>query len=103
MIMKKLVLATALFIGLGTTAVFAGNQVSDVEIVTAINEFKPIEINALPQAVQDTISKNFPEATIKNAAMDEDEEGVATYKVVVVNADNSEKTVYLSANGEILE
>ena len=40
---------------------------------------------------------------IKNAAVDEDEEGVATYKVVVVNADNSEKTVYLSANGEILE
>lgn len=103
MIMKKLVLATVLFMGLGTTAVFAGNHVSGVEIVTAINEFKPIEANALPQAVQDAIKRNFPEATIKNAAVEEDEEGAATYKVVVANADSSEKTVYLSANGEILE
>ena len=49
--MKKLFLAVALVMGLGTSVAFANNMVSDVEIVTMINEFKPIDVKELPQAV----------------------------------------------------
>ena len=38
--MKKLFLAVALVMGLGTSVAFANNMVSDVEIATMINEFK---------------------------------------------------------------
>ena len=49
--MKKLFLAVALVIGLGTSVAFANNMVSDVEIAKMINEFKPIDVKELPQAV----------------------------------------------------
>ena len=45
--MKKLFLAVALVMGLGTSVAFANNMVSDVEIVTMINEFKPIDVKEL--------------------------------------------------------
>ena len=47
--MKKLFLAVALVMGLGTSVAFANNMVSDVEIATMINEFKPIDVKELPQ------------------------------------------------------
>ena len=64
--MKKLFLAVALVMGLGTSVAFANNMVSDVEIATMINEFKPIDVKELPQAVQDAIKENYSEATIKD-------------------------------------
>ena len=57
--MKKLFLAVALVMGLGTSVAFANNMVSDVEIATMINEFKPIDVKELPQAVQDAIKENL--------------------------------------------
>ena len=54
--------------GLGTSVAFANNMVSDVEIVTMINEFKPIDVKELPQAVQDAIKENYSEATIKRGS-----------------------------------
>ena len=42
--MKKLFLTVALVMGLGTSVAFADNMVSDVEIATMINEFKPIDV-----------------------------------------------------------
>ena len=73
--MKKLFLAVALVMGLGTSVAFANNMVSDVEIVTMINEFKPIDVKELPQAVQDAIKENYSEATIKEAAVEVAEDG----------------------------
>ena len=72
--MKKLFLAVALVMGLGTSVAFANNMVSDVEIATMINEFKPIDVKELPQAVQDAIKENYSEATIKEAAVEVAEE-----------------------------
>ena len=46
--MKKLFLAVALVMGLGTSVAFANNMVSDVEIATMINEFKPIDVKRTP-------------------------------------------------------
>ena len=81
--MKKLFLAVALVMGLGTSVAFANNMVSDVEIVTMINEFKPIDVKELPQAVQDAIKENYSEATIKEA----EGQAEAILKVQQANAD----------------
>ena len=48
-----------------SSVAFAGNMVSDVEIVVMVNDYKPIEVKDLPQAVQDTIKKDFADLTIK--------------------------------------
>ena len=44
--MKKLFLAVALVMGLGTSAAFANNMVSDVEIVTMIKDRKSTRLNS---------------------------------------------------------
>ena len=51
--MKKVLFAVALVMGLGSSVAFANNMASDVEIVAMVNEFKPIDIKELPQAVQE--------------------------------------------------
>ena len=56
--------------GLGTTVAFAENLTSGVETVMAVNDFTPIEVKDLPAAVQEAITKNYAEATIKEAAVE---------------------------------
>ncbi len=63
--MKKLFVAAALVMGLGTSATFADNFMVDSVTVTMINDFTPIEVKDLPAAVQEAITKNYAEATIK--------------------------------------
>ena len=69
-----------------SSVAFAGNMVSDVEIVVMVNDYKPIEVKDLPQEVQDTIKKDFADLTIKEAAVEESEEGTKTYKVTFTDA-----------------
>ena len=47
--MKKVLFAVALVMGLGSSVAFAGNMVSDVEIVVMVNDYKPIEVKDLPR------------------------------------------------------
>ena len=42
--MKKVLFAVALVMGLGSSVAFAGNMVSDVEIVVMVTDYKPIEV-----------------------------------------------------------
>lgn len=99
--MKKLFLAVALVMGLGTSVAFANNMVSDVEIVTMINEFKPIDVKELPQAVLDAIKEKYPEATIKEAAVEVAEDETKTYKVTLVDAAGTENPVLFNEKGEV--
>ena len=99
--MKKLFLAVALVIGLGTSVAFANNMVSDVEIAMMINEFKPIDVKELPQAVQDAIKENYSEATIKEAAVEGAEDGTKTYKGTLVDASGTENPVLFNEKGEV--
>ena len=101
--MKKLFVAVALVMGVGTSVAFAENMSTDVCVVANVNDFKPIEIKDLPQAVQDALKKNYADFIVKEAAVEEDEEGGKTYKVVLVNQDNEESTVYYNENGEELK
>ena len=102
--MKKLFVAVALVMGVGTSVAFAGNMSTNVCAVASINEFKPVDVKDLPQVVQDAIKKDYADLLVKEAAVEEeDEEGGKTYKVVLVNQDNEESTVYYNENGEELK
>lgn len=104
--MKKLVLAAALFMAVGMTSVFAGNVVvseSSIESVMAVNDFKPIEVKDLPQAVQDTIKKDYVESTVKEAAVEVAEDGTKTYKVTLVDAAGAESAVLFNEKGEVVK
>ena len=96
--MKKLFLAVALVMGLGTSVAFANNIVSDVEIVTMINEFKPIDVKELPQAVQDAIKENYSEATIKEA----EGQAEAVLKVQKANAEGLRMIKEAGADNAVL-
>ncbi len=101
--MKKLFVAAALVMGLGTTVAFAENLTSGVETVMAVNDFTPIEVKDLPAAVQEAITKNYAEATIKEAAVEANEDGTKTYKVVLTDEEGTESTVLFSESGEVLK
>ena len=83
--MKKLFVAVALVMGLGTSVAFAENFHASVDSVNIVNEFKPIEVKDLPQAVLDAVTKDYAEFTIKEAYVEE-VEGPKTYKVVLTDA-----------------
>ena len=101
--MKKVLVAVALVMGLGTTVAFAENLTSGVETVMAVNDFTPIEVKDLPAAVQEAITKNYAESTIKEAAVEANEDGTKTYKVVLTDEEGTESTVLFSESGEVLK
>ena len=101
--MKKLFVAAALVMGLGTTVAFAENLTSGVETVMAVNDFTPIEVKDLPAAVTEAIAKNFAESTVKEAAVDAAEDGSKTYQVVLTDKEGAESTVFFNEKGEILK
>ena len=101
--MKKLFVAVALVMGLGTSVAFAENFHASVDSVNIVNEFKPIEVKDLPQAVLDAVTKDYAEFTIKEAYVEE-VEGTKTYKVVLLTdaGDNTAAVLY-TEKGEVLE
>lgn len=100
--MKKLFVAVALAIGLGTSVAFAENCHASVDSVTIINEFKPIDVKELPQAVQDAVAKDYAQFTIKEAYVEE-VEGTRTYKIVLTDSEDNTTSVLYSEKGEVLE
>ena len=97
--MKKLFVAAALVMGLGTSVAFADNFMVDSVTITMINDFTPIEVKDLPAAVQEAITKNYAESTIVEA----NEDGTKTYKVVLTDKEGTESTVLFSESGEVLK
>ena len=101
--MKKLFVAAALVMGLGTSATFADNFMVDSVTVTMINDFTPIEVKDLPAAVTEAIAKNFAESIVKEAAVEATEDGSKTYQVVLTDKEGTENTVFFNEKGEILK
>ena len=99
--MKKLFVAVALVMGLGTSVAFAENFHASVDSVNIVNEFKPIEVKELPQAVLDAVTKDYAEFTIKEAYVEEVEG--KTYKVVLTDAEDNTAAVLYTEKGEVLE
>lgn len=100
--MKKLFVAVALVMGLGTSVAFAENFHASVDSVNIVNEFKPIEVKDLPQAVLDAVTKDYAEFTIKEAYVEE-VEGTKTYKVVLTDEEDNTAAVLYTEKGEVLE
>lgn len=100
--MKKLFVAVALVMGLGTSVAFAENFHASVDSVTVVNEFKPIDVKELPQAVQDAVAKDYAQFTIKEAYVEE-MEVTKTYKVVLTDSEDNTAAVLYSEKGEVLE
>ena len=106
--MKKMMFTLAMVMGLGTTVAFANNAYTAEDekatVTQVADEFTPVEVKDLPQAVQESLAKNFPGATIKAAAVSTDEATqTATYKVTLEDAEGNESTVLLSDKGDVLQ
>lgn len=102
--MKKLFVAVALVMGVGTTVAFAAdNQTTTASVAVAVNDFVPVEVDDLPQAVKDTLAKDYADYMVKEAAVEANEDGTQTYKVTLTAQDDKEQTVLLSENGEVLK
>lgn len=102
--MKKLFVAVALVMGVGTTVAFAAdNQTTIASVAVAVNDFVPVEVDDLPQAVKDTLAKDYADYMVKEAAVEANEDGTQTYKVTLTAQDDTEQTVLLSENGEVLK
>ena len=102
--MKKLFVAVALVMGVGTTVAFAAdNQTTTASVAVAVNDLVPVEVDDLPQAVKDTLAKDYADYMVKEAAVEANEDGTQTYKVTLTAQDDTEQTVLLSENGEVLK
>lgn len=102
--MKKLFVAVALVMGVGTTVAFAAdNQTTAASVAVAVNDFVPVEVDDLPQAVKDTLAKDYADYMVKEAAVEANEDGTQTYKITLTAQDDTEQTVLLSENGEVLK
>ncbi|ADV44748.1 hypothetical protein [Bacteroides helcogenes] len=107
--MKKVLVALAMIMGLGSSVVFAQevNNATGVETAQSPqDEFTKIDVKDLPQAVLESLGKNYEGAVIKEAFVSEKETG-KVYKVVltITKEDQSTEdvTVLLNEKGESVE
>ena len=101
--MKKVLVAVALVMGLGSSVAFA-QEVSNTPVVenqtqAPQDEYTKVEVKDLPEAVAQAIAKNYEGATIKEAYVAEKESG-KVYKVILTTKDAQEVTVLLNEKGE---
>lgn len=99
--MKKVLVAVAMIMGMGTAAM-ANSLNNPMTIVMQVNDFTPIEVADLPQAVQDALAKDFAEKTIKEAAVETAEDGTKTFKVTLTDAAGAESIVLFNEKGEVV-
>ena len=108
--MKKELVALAMIMGLGTSVAFA----NVLESTTAVEqtqqdpqeEFTKIDVKDIPQAVMETLGKEYEGATIKEAFVAERETG-KVYKVILTvtleDQSTQEVTVLVNEKGEIIK
>ena len=99
--MKKLFVAAALVMSLGTSVVLADNVKSNkTESVCVADEFVVIELKDVPQAVQDAVAKNYEGSSIKEAHAKTAEDGKKTYKLILVDGNQAESIILFNDKGE---
>ncbi len=101
--MKKVLVAVALVMGLGSSVAFA-QEVSDTTTVVTNtqapqDEFTKIDVKELPEAVVQAIAKKYEGAAITEAYTAEKESG-KIYKVVLTTEDVQVLTVLMNEKGE---
>ena len=99
--MKKLFVAVALVMSLGTSVVLANNLWNNpVETMIPTDEYTLIELKYLPQAITDAVAKNYEGNAIKEAHVKTAEDGTKTYKLILIDGDNTETIVLFNEKGE---
>ena len=99
--MKKLFVAVALVMGLGTSVALASNVcANNVETVISTDEYVQIELKLVPQAITDAVAKNYEGNTIKEAHVKTAEDGTKTYKIILIDGEDTETIVLFNDKGE---
>ena len=99
--MKKLFVAVALVMGLGTSVVLAGNAwTNNVETVAPNDDYTQIELKHVPQAITDAVAKNYEGNSIKEAYVKTAEDGSKTYKIILMDGEETESVVLFNEKGE---
>ena len=105
--MKKVLVALAMIMGMGTSFVFAQEPVETPAVEQTQqdpkDEFTKVEVKDLPQAVVDALGKNYPGSTIKEAFVAEKESGkIFKVTLIITKEDQSteEMTILLNEKGE---
>lgn len=108
--MKKVLVALAMIMGMGTSVAFAHVLESTTSVEQTQQdpqeEFTQIEVKDIPQIVLETLGKEYEGAIIKEAFVAERETG-KVYKVVLTvtleDQSTQEVTVLLNEKGEIIK
>lgn len=103
--MKKVLVALALVMGLGTSVAFAQevNNTTGLETTqTPQDEFVKMDPTELPQAVMETLAKDYEGASVKEAYVKE-KDGTKTYKIILVTQGGQEAEVLLNEKGEAVK
>ena len=99
--MKKLFVAVALVMGLGTSVTWAGNTwTCNVETVAPNDDYTQIELKHVPQAITDAVAKNYEGNSIKEAYVKTAEDGTKTYKIILMDGEETESVVLFNEKGE---
>lgn len=101
--MKKVLVAVALVMGLGSSVAFAQEVINSTSVEmqsqATQGDFTKIESKDLPEAVLQALTKNYEGAAIKEAYVAEKESG-KVYKVILTTSDSQEVTVLMNEKGE---
>ena len=99
--MKKLFVAAALLMSMGTSGMFANiPNNTNITINAVMDDYTSIEMKDVPQAIKDTVAKNYEGNAIKEAYVKTDEDGNKTYKIVLIDAEETESVVLFNEKGE---
>ena len=99
--MKKLFVAVALVMGLGTSVAWSNNVWNNsMETVIQTDEYIQIELKYVPQAIMDAIAKNYEGSAVKEAHVKTAEDGTKTYKMILIDGEDTETVVLFNDKGE---
>ena len=95
--MKKLFFVAAMTLSLGTAAFATTVDTNDMMTVQVMDDFVPVKLEEVPQAVVDAVTKAYPEQT---AVRQEEESETQIYKLTLVAEDGTETSVLFTDKGE---
>lgn len=109
--MKKISLsvlvASAMFFSVQNISAQEGEPQKEVEIEETVvqraqEEYSKIEIDSLPELVQEAVARDFSGATISEAFVNE-QSGVKKYKIKVTTAEGDEKDLFADDQGNWID
>lgn len=104
--MKKVLVAVAMILATGSSVVLAqevnGSAATVAEVQTPQDEFVKMNPEELPQAVLETLAKDYKGSTVKEAYVKE-KDGAKTYKLVLAGEDGVETVAILNEKGEAVK